>query len=293
MFLNYQEIIAKGLISFSSVSEFSNASYNLTVKEIIDMNGKKTEEDNYRLVPQGMVYVVFKEVIQMPEDIIGFAHVKTSLTKRGIMATNIGIIDPTYTGLISTLLINFGKSDFIILKEDPGLRISFAKINKPSKILEVKGNNQGEDQYIKAVQRDIANLDEKFLNLNEIENKVTKSVFTNIAKYGMIFAGFALAFTIWFQTKNSSEKDLDRSIKKYQIALETQEETTKLLLQKIRNYEIQLEEKDSILQYRVFNNEKRLQKNDSLVQKKLADNASKLQELTNYINRQFESLNKK
>ncbi len=40
---------------------------------------------------------------------IGFAHVKTSLTKRGILATHTGIIDPMYDGYMSTLLINYGK----------------------------------------------------------------------------------------------------------------------------------------------------------------------------------------
>jgi deoxycytidine triphosphate deaminase/chaperonin cofactor prefoldin len=247
MFLNHEEIKLKNLIKPAIAEEFSNASYNLTVKYIIDMNGKKIE-DQYRLKPQGMVYVVFNETVTMPPDLIAFAHVKTALTKRGIMATNIGIIDPTYNGLISTLLINFGKADFVITKDDPALRISFADINAPKTLLKVNGNNLEENVYVKNVQKDIGNLEEKFLNLNSVEKEVRDSVIASLIKIGVVFTIGAFLVGLYFQKKNSSEKDLERSIKKYEIELATLEAQNNLLNEKISAYESKLNEKDTIFQ---------------------------------------------
>lgn len=275
MFLNYEEITTRNLIEFAKDEEFSNASYNLTVNYIIDMDGKNIDDDNYKLKPQGMVYVVFKEVIKMQDNLIAFAHVKTSLTKRGVMATNIGIVDPTYTGLISTLLINFGKSDFIILKEDPGLRISFAEIKAPKQIKTVAGNNLGEDLYVKNIQKDISNLDEKFLNLNSVEREVRESVIGSIVRFVGIFTIGAFLVTVYFQSKNSSEKDLERSIKKYETELSILEAKNDLLSEKLAADELKLKEKD--IQF----------------QKELSKYDAKLKELKESTEKDLKSLSKR
>lgn len=55
MILNHEEIKSRNLIELAKDAEFSNASYNLTVNYIIDMNGKNIDDDNYKLKPQGMV----------------------------------------------------------------------------------------------------------------------------------------------------------------------------------------------------------------------------------------------
>lgn len=293
MFLNHEEIKSKGLISLAENAAFSNAGYNLKVNYIVDMDGKNIDDDHYKLKPQGMVYVVFKEVIRMPANLVAFAHVKTSLTKRGVMATNIGIIDPTYKGLISTLLINFGKSDFIILKDDPGLRITFAKIKKPSKVLELQANDIGEDPYIKVVQKDIANLDEKFLNLNKIEHDVKKAVYENLFKIGAIFGALALFASSYFQSKNSSEKDLERAIRKYEIGLETQDVKNRLLLEKISRYELSLAQKDSLIEARLSHNTALLHEKDSIMRSKLSTTDRRLEKLADYIDKQIQSTQKK
>jgi deoxycytidine triphosphate deaminase len=108
MVLNHEEIKQKGIIDSPVEKEFGDGSYNLTVEKVVDMNN--VVGDSFTLKPQGMAYVVFKEKLNVPPDVIGFTHVKTTLTKLRIMATNIGIIDPNYNGYISTLLINFGKT---------------------------------------------------------------------------------------------------------------------------------------------------------------------------------------
>ena len=43
----------------------------------------------------------------MPGTVSGFATLRTTFTKLGILALNVGIIDPFFKGPISTALINF------------------------------------------------------------------------------------------------------------------------------------------------------------------------------------------
>ena len=57
--------------------------------------------------PQGIVQVVSSERVKVPSTITGLATVKTSLCNEGLLALNIGIIDPGYEGAISSFLLNF------------------------------------------------------------------------------------------------------------------------------------------------------------------------------------------
>jgi deoxycytidine triphosphate deaminase len=239
MFLNHEQIKLQKIIEDFNPNEFGDSSYNLTVSHIIDMNSKIS--DSFTLKPQGMVYVVFNEKLNVPQDVIGFAHVKTTLTKRGIMATNIGIIDPTYKGYISTLLINFGKNDCFLTKGDAALRVSFANLALPEKKIKLKNNNISMSDYIKSTQRVISNLDEKFLNLNSVEKDVTKSIGSSFLRYVFIFTVGSFLIAAYFQFKNSQEKDIDRAIKKYETQLNIVSEENLLLQKQLKVYDVKLQ----------------------------------------------------
>ena len=240
MVLNEQEIKSRNLILNSSNEYFRVGSYDLTVKEVIDMKCNKV--DKFTIPPQGMAYVVFNEIINLPPDIIGFAHVKTSLTKVGIMATNIGIIDPNYKGYISTLLINFGKNDHFINKGDSALRVTFSMISTSKPEIVSKDEDVPDyEKYVVNLQKNIVNLDEKFLNLNSIEKEVEKnvksSVFSNIRNFVGAFTAGSFLIACVFQFLNLSRQDLKNSIERYDIQLQTELEKNKLLQQKMEVFE--------------------------------------------------------
>lgn len=238
MVLNHLEIKERGIIDYPIEAEFGDGSYNLTVEKVIDMNNKVN--DSFTLKPQGMVYVVFKEKLKVPADVIGFAHVKTTLTKLGIMATNIGIIDPNYNGYMSTLLINFGKSDHFISKGDAALRITFTKMNEPKDKKTLKQNNVDDANYYKVVQKNISNLDEKFLNLTSVKTEVTNHIFKILIGLAIIFTAGNFALSAYFNHKSSSEKDVETSIKNYEQGVSTIIESNKLLQEQLKNYDLKL-----------------------------------------------------
>jgi len=224
MIQNHEQL--KAIIIGFDTSQFTNASYNLTIGQIIDMDSKIVND--FTLKPQGMVYVVMKEQLKVPMDVIGFAHVKTSLTKRGIMATNIGIIDCGYEGYISTLLINFGKNDCFLSEGDPALRITFAEINKPKENIPIK--NEGDHTaYTKNVRRDITNLDDKFLNLNSVKTDVTNRVFKVMIGLAIVFAAGNFFLSAYFNHKSTADKDVDLIIKRFENQVLKIESENKLL----------------------------------------------------------------
>ena len=216
MTLNKDEIIRASLITSPASKNFRSASYDLTVEKIIDMDGNV--HDFYKIPPQGMVYVVFQEEISMDEEHIGFAHVKTSITQRGIMATNIGIVDPGYKGFISTLLINFGSSNETIIKGDAYLRLSFNKINRT----DVNSNALAlsKDAYLNARRKDTDNLSSKFLNLNTVKDEVLKKVVKALIGLSIIFSAASFALGMYFQNKTSSDKDYQKRYDAQQAAFE-------------------------------------------------------------------------
>ena len=242
MNLNYHEI-SSIIIENRNEANLGNASYDLRAGTIMDMKGK-VHNSHYTVPPQGMVYVISKEKIKVPPNIIGFAHVKTALTQKGIMATNIGIIDSGYEGYLSTLLINFSKTDWTICPDNICLRVTFNMINKFEIGMDPKlriGFTPLND-YINLRRSDTDYLDKKFLNLSSISSKVFGKVIGYLIGLGILFTAGSFAVALYFQNKASKEKDLDRNIKKYEVQTSTMEEENKLLKAKLTTFESMLSE---------------------------------------------------
>ena len=126
MLLNRDQIQAMGLVQNPTAKSYRPASYDLQVGKIIDKSGKVV--DSIEIPPQGMVRVISRERVKLPVDVIGNATVRTGLCDDGILAINIGIIDPGYEGLISSTLINFGRTEFPIKDGEVFLRLTFHQI---------------------------------------------------------------------------------------------------------------------------------------------------------------------
>ena len=85
-----------------------------------------TEEGSEIVIPpQGIFVVISAEKVRMPSNVCGFALPKTRLSEEGILILNTGIVDPLYEGFISGTLINFRKTDYVIKRGMPFLRLVF------------------------------------------------------------------------------------------------------------------------------------------------------------------------
>ena len=99
--LNSDEIKARGLIPEGFHQEcLRNAGYDLRIGTLIsrdEKNTSKCQKDVVDLAPQGIAAAISKEIIKLPLDVCAYVSVKTSLCRDGVLAINIGIIDPGWT----------------------------------------------------------------------------------------------------------------------------------------------------------------------------------------------------
>lgn len=100
------------------------SSFDLTVGTILDHNGNKVDGP-FVLKPGYMVQVVSAEVFKLPDAVTGHVTYKTALTRRGIWALTVGIVDPGWNGPVTTTLLNFSRIDCAVAPGDAFLRVSF------------------------------------------------------------------------------------------------------------------------------------------------------------------------
>jgi len=172
MLLTDADIRSRGIIQNGSNSRYRDTGYDLTVALIIDTRGND-HQDSFRIAPSGIVELISAETVQLPLNVTGFAHVKTSLVDSGLLPLNIGMIDPGWNGRISATLLNFGDGEVkLIQKGDIFLRLTF--IEHQASAL-AKQTVMTDDEYIKAKRAKISqNFGRTFLGWDRFKKTIIK-----------------------------------------------------------------------------------------------------------------------
>lgn len=169
--LTGQAIRDFGIIERASETSFRHASYDLVIGKLIDPTGKIVED--YVLEPRGIVEVISRERVRIPEDLIGIAMVKTSLCNDGILALGIGIIDPGWEGPISSYLINFSKSPRLLRCGEVFLRTTFQRLDGP--LPRVERISKSDDEITNSRRNaTVSKIGGSFLNLGEELEKLSR-----------------------------------------------------------------------------------------------------------------------
>jgi len=179
----------------SGQPEPQGSSFDLTIGQIIDDKGKKVAGP-FTIKPGQMVQVVSSEAFNLSAAVTGHVTYKTTLTRKGIWALTVGIVDPGWDGPIATTLLNFSRIDYTIAKGDAFLRVSFFehaavpqdKLRKAPPL----------DAYLKDVQKSAASaFPLTFLNTEAIAEAAGRKVMDLIKTQALVWvAGIALLFTV-------------------------------------------------------------------------------------------------
>lgn len=210
MVLNYEQIKNKKLIQNYEDNSFDNASYDLRIDKLITVSG--SVKNKLAIAPNSMAVAISKEIVKLPKNIIGHAFVKTRLSQEGIMANNIGIIDPGYEGPLSSVLVNFGKNSYELKENEVFLRITFSEFQTPSENIELDYGLFGRKEYhVNKRTSTIEFLGNAFVDIEEnIKKKVTSSITKMIGNFGLWATAFALLIAgiglILNYTNNDSNK---------------------------------------------------------------------------------------
>jgi deoxycytidine triphosphate deaminase len=194
MLLNHAEIDKRGIIGGAVPTGFRAASYDVRIGKIIAIeDGKIVDKQTYILKPQGVVEVISAERVTLKDDVAGFAMVKTSLCNEGVLALNIGIIDPYYNGHVSTTLLNFSKQDRVLSVDDPFLRLTFHEC-RPAEVSKKPKEILTDPQYERDRREKMGRFSPTFLNL---EASISTAIRKPFLYYGALFGLFFAALTFF------------------------------------------------------------------------------------------------
>ena len=174
-----------GVVIGGTETSYRASSYDVRIGQILTNDGEL--HANFRMPPQGIVQVISKERIKLPHDMTGLATVKTSLCNDGLLALNIGIIDPGYEGRISSFLVNFANVPRVLTRGEPFLRLQFvplpdgAHTSKPI----------DDSAYIASRRQAAARFGGTFLNLSEEVQSAAKKEFLEWRRNILTAAGGA------------------------------------------------------------------------------------------------------
>ncbi len=190
MILTATQIATRGIVDKPASASIRATTYDATVGDIL-LEGVPIDGSEYRLPRRGMVWVTSSEVFSLPETVTGLATLRTTWTHDGVLALNVGIIDPNYSGPLATALVNFSDKDFIIKKGDAFLRVLFHEhgtTNAPKM-------HKDKARYSREIADKSARSPSTFLNISSLATEVLDKIFTApkwLNRLAIIGAGLTL-----------------------------------------------------------------------------------------------------
>jgi dUTPase len=187
-----RDILNRGLVVGGNIENLKNSTFDLTVGEIVPIGKeairarrKDPNISSYYLEPREMVWVLSKEEFNMPGDVSGFATLRTTFTKQGILALNVGIIDPFFRGPISTALINFSDRPRAIRIGDKFFRIAFLSHADVTEF-HPKDENVERTAYIRDLENvSYADFSPSFLNIPTFDDEYYYKKFWSLVWVGL------------------------------------------------------------------------------------------------------------
>jgi len=165
---------------------------DLKIGTIFDPDGNEVD-GCYSLKPGEMVQVVSKEIFNLPKNVTGYVTYKTGLTRIGIWALTVGIVDSGWDGPIATTLLNFSKAEYPVKLGETFLRVSLFE-HEPVEPFHCKSVKK----YKLDVQGTAVSIFPRtFLNQDEIARKVGEKTYETIRATALSWVGLlALTFAV-------------------------------------------------------------------------------------------------
>jgi dUTPase len=202
-----------------------NSSYYLTIGAIIPV-GEDAKNFDFNKPPEMLVikprqvaWVVSKEVFSIKShEITALVTLRSTFTKKGLLALDVGMVDADFEGPIGSIVINFSKNDVRLAKGDEFFRVAFMKHAEVPSEFRPKRDRFTALEYIKDRHSDIiVSFPASFLNTDvlsdEMASKVSEKVKSDILDQALlhlvknhwlkillfiIFTGVAAALSAYF-----------------------------------------------------------------------------------------------
>lgn len=270
MQLSSREAIRLGYVRDNEGKLLNPSDYNkessvdITIGEILSKNksGKIVPGVGATIRPQESLVIISSETIHVPTDYVAYVFLKNTLSQKGLLALNTGIIDAGYVGPIATVIINFSNIDAVIPSgknkdEKEFFRVVFHKIDsittssftpQTQPIKNFTGQNYIDYKANKI--NALENLPKTFLEPKYLEKKIHDAIYKKIsgfslAKLGSTIALLGLLFTIlpmakdWFFEWKYDVKDSIIAQTENELKIQSLEKDIDQLKEKVNRLQVQ------------------------------------------------------
>lgn len=180
MIIAGKEIFDKNFLKNTDESNLINGSYYLTIHTIIPIT--EPPQENYAftkhfLQPGGLAWIVSEEIFSIPDpSITALVTLSSRNTRNGLLALDVGLVDAYFEGPIGSMVINFSKVPVPLFAGDRFFRVMFLKHNKVEEEYISQPLIYTHETYIRDRLDFILKFPTKFLQIDEIENRIEKQV---------------------------------------------------------------------------------------------------------------------
>ncbi|WP_315750984.1 dCTP deaminase domain-containing protein [Bradyrhizobium sp. SZCCHNS3055] len=184
-----EEILNQSLLKDADRRHIKNSSYYLTIGAIIPV-GKEANSFDFNkplqmlvLKPRQVAWVVSKEVFSIKShEITALVTLRSTFTKMGLLALDVGMVDPDFEGPIGSIVINFSKNDVPLNTGDEFFRVAFIKHAEVPAEFRTKRDQFTATQYIQERHRDIiVGFPETFLNTEILSDEMAAKISGKVA----------------------------------------------------------------------------------------------------------------
>lgn len=214
MVLTWAQAAGKGIVQGGVAIGERSTTYDATVGSIIRC-GVEIKDASFTLPPRHIIWVVSAETFDMGDSTTGLATLKTQWTHQGVLALNVGVVDPGWNGPLAAAVVNFSSSDFVIEKGAPFFRILFEK-HSVLPATQIKRVTVGHSDYVRQVMGYSRSFSQTFLDMDALTRTVADKVL-GMPRWGLILSLVAIVigllsitvpvgYSIWTEVKGDDSR---------------------------------------------------------------------------------------
>lgn len=185
MVLTSKQYTSKAIVIGGVQGGVRPTTYDATVGSIIRC-GVEIQKSTYTLPPRHIIWLVSAETFDMGDTTTGLATLKTGWTHQGVLALNVGVVDPGWKGPLAAAVVNFSNTDFVIEKGSPFLRLLFHE-HAQIPAAELRPKSVTMPDYVKGVIGQSRAFASTFLDMDDLSKTVADKVL-GLPRWGLVLS---------------------------------------------------------------------------------------------------------
>jgi deoxycytidine triphosphate deaminase len=175
-------ILDRNLLKGGLEKNIKSGGYYLAINKIIPFSDEAATATAYEpvtryvLKPGASAWIVSEEIFTITDpSITALVTLRSSFTKKGMMALDVGLVDANYHGPIGTVVINISKNEILLQKDEPFFRVIFMEHPPVPAEYQFTKITHSHESYIRERSAEIVrDFPGTFLQMGDIERRLSE-----------------------------------------------------------------------------------------------------------------------